>query len=594
MSLIAELRRRNVFRVGAAYAIVGWLLVEVASVVLPTFKAPEWVMQVFTFLVILGFPLALALAWAFELTPEGMKRTRDVPVAESIRRAAGRKLDFLVIGLLLVALVVVVLDSYVLDAPGPASADRRVEESARAAASSIRSLAVLPLDNLSGDPKQEYFSDGMTEALIGDLARIASLRVISRTSVMQYKANPKPLPEIAAELGVDAVIEGSVMRDGDRVRITVQLIDARSDYHLWADRFDRDLRDVLAMQSEVAQAVARKIEIELSPKEEALLANTQAVNPEAHEAYLKGQYEAAKITSDGFTKAIEHYRKALVADPAYAPAHAGLSNAYLMLGQPMRGLPYREAMLEAKSAALKALELDTSLSDAHTALATVTLMYDWDWEAADRGLRRAIELNPNSAGAHLFYGLFLSMMGRHEEAIAQGTHAVELDPLNPGARVGRAELYYYARDHERSIEDCQTLIEIDPTFQRAYEILGCNYFVLENYEQAIEAEQLAGYITADEAVSLRAAYANLGKEGYGRWYLERYEAERSKGYVNPSDFAWAYAVLGNLDAAFASLEEAFEMRAGDLAFLKVDPGWDLLRGDPRFDDLLRRMNFPGS
>jgi TolB-like protein len=445
---------------------------------------------------------------------------------------------------------------------------------------------------MSSDPEQEYFSDGISEEILNELAQLPGLRVASRTSAFTFKGENRNMGEIATVLKVKHVLEGSVRKSGERVRIAAQLIDASNEKHLWSETYERELIDIFAIQSEIARAVAQRIEIELSPGEAINLASTRSVNPEAHEAYLKGQYEAAKFTADGFISAVEHYRKTLVADPAYAPAYAGLADAYFMLGQPMGALPYREAMLDAKSAAFKALELNASLSDAYTALAAVTWIYDWDWEAADRAFRRAIELNPNSANARRLYGIYLSTMGRHEEGIAQAARAVELDPLTPGTRVARAELYYYARDHERSIADCQTLIEINPSFQRAYSILSWNYVALENFDKAIEAEQLAGYISAEEAVSLRTAYTNLGKEGYFRWYLEWYEAERSKGHVDPDAFAWTYANLGNLDAAFASLEEAFEMRQGGLTTLKVDPGWDPLRNDPRFDKLLRRMNFP--
>jgi tetratricopeptide (TPR) repeat protein len=257
-------------------------------------------------------------------------------------------------------------------------------------------------------------------------------------------------------------------------------------------------------------------------------------------------------------------------------------------------MPRHEAMPEAKAAALKAIELDASLSDAHTYLAFVTWVYDWEWQKADQMFRRAIELNPNSAVAYGGYSIYLTNMGRHEEAIERGTRALELDPLSLAMRVHRAEVFYIARDYERSIAECQSVVEINPGFQRAYSILLWNYLALENYDKAIEAELLEGSISTEEAESLRAAHVNLDKEGYLRWRLARYEAERSKGNFNSTDFAWAHANLGDLDTAFASLDEAFEMRDGSLMTLKEDTWWDPLRGDPRFDELLRRMNFPDS
>jgi Flp pilus assembly protein TadD len=399
---------------------------------------------------------------------------------------------------------------------------------------------------------------------------------------------------IASVLMVEHVLEGSVRKSGDRVRISAQLIDARNEKQLWSEIYDRDLVDIFAVQREIARAVARKIEIELGPKEDALLTRTVSVNPEAHEAYLRGQFELAKYTAGGSAKAIEHFRKAIVADPAYALAYAGLADAYFSLGQPLGGMPRREAMPEAKAAALKAIELDASLSDAYTHLALVTWVYDWEWKKADQMFRRAIELNPNSAVAYSGYSIYLTNMGRHEEAIERGTRALELDPLSLPMRAHRAEVFYTARDYERSIAECQSIVEINPGFQRAYSILRWNYLVLENYDKAIEAELLEGSITTEEAKSLRAAHVNLDKEGYWRWRLTRYEAERSKGNFDPIGFAWVHANLGDLDAAFASLDEAFEMRDGSLMTLKEDTWWDPLRGDPRFGELLRRMNFPDS
>ncbi len=420
MSLIAELKRRNVFRVGAAYAIVAWLLVEVASVVLPTFEAPDWVMKVLTFLVILGFPLALIFAWAFELTPKGIKRETAVDPAESITSKTGRKLDFAIIGLLAVAVVYFAVDKFVLEADTELTEATAEQVPAAESVAREKSIAVLPFVNMSSDPEQEYFSDGISEEILNVLAQVPGLRVASRTSAFTFKGDNRNIGEIAAILKVNHVLEGSVRKSGNRVRIAAQLIDASNEKHLWSETYDRELIDIFAIQSEIARAVARKIKIELSPEKEALLANTQAVDPEAHEAYLRGQYEAAKFTADSYTRAMEHYQRALLADPEYAPAYAGLANAYFMLGQPLVVLPHHEAMPEAKSAALKALELDPSLPDAYTALAHVTWMYEWDWKTADQMFRRAIELNPNSAHARSIYGIYLSSMGQHEEAIAEG------------------------------------------------------------------------------------------------------------------------------------------------------------------------------
>jgi adenylate cyclase len=590
MPFIAELKRRNVFRVGVAYAIVAWLLVEVASVVLPTFEAPEWVMKVFTFLLILGFPVALVFAWAFELTPAGIQLEKTVDRGESIKQQTGRKLDFAIIGLLVIAVIYFALDKFVLEqAEVTADSVLMAESVARE-----ESIAVLPFANMSPDPDNEYFSDGISEEILNVLAQVPGLRVASRTSAFTFKGDNRNMGEIAETLNVRHVLEGSVRKSGNRVRIAAQLIDASNEKHLWSETYDRELIDIFAIQSEIARAVARKIKIELNPDKEALLTNTRTVEPEAHEAYLRGQYEAAKFTADSFTKAAQHYQKALVADPKYAPAYAGLADAYFSLGQPMSALPNHEAMPKAKEAARKALELDPLLAKAYTALGVVIWIYDWDWAAADQLLRRAIELNPNSAYARRLYGIYLSAMGRHGEAIAQGALATELNPLSLRTRSAHAESYLMARDYGRAIELYQQLIEIEPSFHRAYAVLNWIYETLREYDQSIEVFQVAENLTAEETMSLRAAYTDMGSEGYWRWMVEWYEAKRSKGYVPLSTLARVYARSGDPDAAFEILEEAFEARDGDLAFMNAFPDWDPLRSDPRFDDLLRRMNFPGS
>ena len=320
MSLIAELKRRNVFRVGVAYGIVAWLLVEMASVVLPALRLPEWTLTLLVFLVVAGFPLALILAWAFELTPEGIKRETAVDPAESTTHVMGRKLDFAIIGLLAIAVVYFAVDKFVLE-PEP-------EESPGGAPPSIQSLAVLPLDNLSGQKDQEYFTVGMTEAIISQLAKIASLSVVSRTSVMQYTGVRMPMAEIASKLGVDAVVEGSVLRVDDVVRITVQLIDARSDSHLWTESYERNLRDVLALQGEVARAIAREIQLVLSPADRERLFITRPVNPEAYEAFLKGSYFQRQQGASNHARAVEFLERAVALDPEYAPAWAALASGY--------------------------------------------------------------------------------------------------------------------------------------------------------------------------------------------------------------------------------------------------------------------------
>src|SRR5438552_2878190 len=327
----------------------------------------------------------------------------------------------------------------------------------------IRSLAVLPLDNLSGDASQDYFADGMTDELITDLAQISALRVISRTSVMVYKGARRPLPEIARELNVDAVVEGTVLRSGEQVRITAQLIQTPADRHLWAESYEGDLHDTLALQKKVARAIAEHIRIELTPKEQAVLKNAKVVNPEAYEAYLKGRYFWNKRTADGLKKAIDYFNQAIEKDPNYAQAYTGLADSYALLGDWEYGiLAPKEAFPRAKAAATKALALDNTLGEAHTSLAFSLDLFDWDWASAEREFRRAIELNPGYATAHHWYAWHLSEMGRNREAIAEMRKAQNLDPLSLIISADVAEILLVAHSYDQAIEQSRKTIDMDP------------------------------------------------------------------------------------------------------------------------------------
>jgi TolB-like protein/class 3 adenylate cyclase len=460
----------------------------------------------------------------------------------------------------------------------------------------IRSIAVLPLENLSGDPEQEYFADGMTEALIGDLAKINSLRVISRTSVMQYKRNPKSLPEIARELGVDAVVEGTVAREGGRVRVTAQLIDARSDDHLWADRYDRERVGVLALQSELARAIAAEVRAKLTPEETARLTSARSVDPEAHEAYLKARYYYDKFTTDDMNRSVEYFQRAIERDPRFAPAHAGLSHAYIALGTGVGSIPGREAMPKAKAAALEALEIDGGLAQAHTALGIVLLRHDWDFAAAERELRRAIEIEPSYAEGHRAYTEFLWAMGRHQEAVELGLRAVDLAPLDLRIRVLASETFFFAREFERGLEELEAVLELDPDYPRAHQDQVWLYEQLGWYEQAVAASErlmtLSGDYEARDIATLRESYETSGAEGYWRGWLEALHRRARDHHVKPSVFVWYYAGLGDTEQAFRWLDQAYEERDSNLIWLNEDPAFDPLRSDPRFDDLLRRIGFP--
>jgi TolB-like protein/DNA-binding winged helix-turn-helix (wHTH) protein/Flp pilus assembly protein TadD len=459
----------------------------------------------------------------------------------------------------------------------------------------IRSLAVLPLENLSGDDSQNYFADGMTDELITDLAQISALRVISRTSAMVYKGARKPLPQIARELNVDAVIEGTVLRSGDQVRITAQLIEASTDKHLWSQSYEGELRDTLALQNRVASAIADQIRISLTPQEQAALKDVKVVNPEAYESYLKGRYFWNKRTADGLKVALAYFTQAIEEDPKYAQAYSGLADTYALLGDWQYAvMTPKEALPKAKAAALKALELDSALGEAHTSLAVCLDGFDWDFDAAEKEFQRAIELNPGYATAHHWYAWHLSHIGRNKEAIAEMRKAEDLDPLSLIIKTELAELLVLAHAYDESIRQSRKTIEMDPNFALAHNQLGQAYFQKQMYEPAIaeleKSVQLSGGSPACIA-NLARAYAASGRRSEAEMLLSDLKKRSSPNASLASQIAIVYAALGDRDQAMNWLEKGYEERFNPGVLLR--PGLDPLRSDPRFQNLLHRVGLPG-
>src|SRR5579862_5112129 len=459
----------------------------------------------------------------------------------------------------------------------------------------IRSLAVLPLENLSGDASQNYFADGMTDELITDLAQISALRVISRTSVMAYKGARKPLPQIARELNVDAVVEGTVLRSGDQVRITAQLIEAPTDKHLWSQSYDGELRDSLALQSKVAEAIADQIRISLTPQEQAALKNAKVVNPEAYESYLKGRYFWNKRTADGLKAARAYFQQAIEEDPKYAQAYSGLADTYALLGDwQYAAMTPKEAFPKAKAAAIKALELDSTLGEAHNSLAFVLDAFDWDLDAAGNEFRRAIELNPGYATAHHWYAWHLSLLGRFDEAIAEMRKGENLDPLSLIINADVAELLVIAHHYDESIAQSRKTIEMDPNFALAHNQLAQAYLQKQMYDEAVaelrKAVQLSGNSPTCIA-NLARAYVGSGKRSEAIRLLNDLKKRSIHGYSNASEIATIYASLGDTDQAMNWLEKAYEERFNPGVLLR--PGFDPLRSDPRFQNLLHLVGLPG-
>jgi TolB-like protein/DNA-binding winged helix-turn-helix (wHTH) protein/Flp pilus assembly protein TadD len=463
------------------------------------------------------------------------------------------------------------------------------------ASTGIRSIAVLPLENLSGDASQNYFADGMTDELITDLAQISALRVISRTSVMVYKGARKPLPQIAGELNVDAVVEGTVLRSGDQVRITAQLIEAATDKHLWSQSYEGELRDTLALQNRVASAIADQIRINLTPREQAALKNVKVVNPEAYESYLKGRYFWNKRTADGLKVALAYFQQAIEQDPKYAQAYSGLADTYALLGDWQYGvMSTKEALPKAKAAAIKALELDSALGEAHTSLAVCLDGFDWDFDTAEKEFRRAIELNPGYATAHHWYAWHLSHIGRNEEAIAEMRKAEDLDPLSLIINTDLAELLVLAHSYDESIRQSRKTIEMDPNFALAHNQLGQAYFQKQMYGPAIaefeNSVQLSGGSPTCMA-NLARAYAASGRRSEAEKLLSDLKKRSSPTASLASQIAIVYAALGDRDQAMNWLEKGYEERFNPGVLLR--PGFDPLRSDPRFQNLLHRIDPTG-
>src|SRR5712664_1010466 len=455
----------------------------------------------------------------------------------------------------------------------------------------IQSLVVLPLENLSKDPEEEYFADGMTDQLITNLAQISALKVISRTSAMRYKGTKKSLPEIARELHVDAVVEGAVMWVGGRVRISAQLIEAPTDYHLWAASYERDLRDVLSMQEEVTRAIASEIRVNLSAQEQARLASTRPIDPEAYRLYLKGRYYWNKRSLEGFQKAIEYFQQATAKDPAYALAYVGLADTYTYFSF-FDVVPPREAMPKAKAAAARALEIDNRLGEAHVSLGYVSYMYDWDWPAAGKHFEQALTLNPSYSRAHTFYPFYLSSLGRSEEALAVAKSSLDLDPASPAVNHSLAVQFYFARQFDQAIEQAHKTLELDPNFAISYELLGEVYVSRGMYREGLSELEKYSALSRGRAMSLALlgyAHARLGERNQALRMLEQLEATSKERYTPAFSFAVVYAGLGEKDQAFAWLEKAYGERTSRLGYLKVEPLWDTLRSEPRFADLVRRI-----
>ena len=474
--------------------------------------------------------------------------------------------------------------------------ERFGRQRSEAGESGIASLAVLPLENLSKDPEQEYFSDGMTDALITQLSKTGALRVTSRTSAMRYKGTKKSLPEIARELNVDGVIEGSVMRSGNRVRIAAQLVRARTDQHVWAETYERDLGDVFRLQSEVAQAVAQQVRLQLTPEQQSRLRSEPVVNSEAYEAYLKGNfYRYATGTQAALRQSKAYYEEAVRKDPDFALAYAGLADCYLDLGA-FRLVPPQEAYRHGSEAVYKALQLDQALGEAHTSLGYLDWQYGWDWQAAEKELRYAVDLNPNYIEGHETLSWYFGWSGRPGEALAEVEKIRQLDPAYPFIFLDELGIYYHQRDYKSLVEVGQKSVGANPSGWSNHYLLAVGYEgsgrpaqAVPEYQQAVELSQG----DSDATAGLAHAYATMGRMAEAEKMLGELQRQSKVSYVSPYMMAAIYSGLGQREKAFEFLEKAYDERSPDVAyFLGADLRMDTLRADPRFRDLMHRIGLP--
>jgi TolB-like protein/Flp pilus assembly protein TadD len=596
-NFFGELKRRNVYKVAVAYVVVAWLLIQAASIFLPAFDAPPWVMKIFIIVIIFGFPVALILSWAFEITPEGIKLESEIEQSKSITRRTGRKIVAVTIALAVVAASLFVYQmvrskSAITPRPVTQPEARPGFQSEAATVAPYKSIAVLPFDNLSGDPQNAYFSEGVQDEILTRLAKIAELKVISRTSTQRFKSAPEDLRQIAQQLGVANILEGSVQKANDQVRVNVQLISALTDAHLWADTYDRKLTDIFAVETEIAKTVADVLKAKLTGSEQHVIAARPTENSEAHQLYLKGRFFWNKRTGDDLKKSIDYFEEAIAADPSYALAYAGVADGYVFLPGYNAGAP-RDCYPRAMAAAKKALELDDTLAEAHTTLALAIWYYEFDFAQANREFQRAIELNPNYAIAHQQYGNnTLSALGRFDDAIGEGKRAVELDPLSLIINADLGTDYYFARRYDESIAQLRKTVELDPGFYYVRLNLGEALAAKGAFDEAIAEYQKAHALNDDPFILglLGHAYASSGNKTEALKILDQLKELSKQHYVSAYSFAVLYVGLGDKEEALRWLEQSYQDRAGnDIGWIRVDSLLNSLHDDPRFEAIAEKI-----
>src|SRR5438034_3004624 len=584
-NFLSELKRRNVYKVAIAYIVAGWALSQGIAQVFPVFDIPNWAIRMIVLLIVVGFPVAVVFAWFFEITPEGVKRTEVADAMPRVAKQKKRAWIYVVVigGAISIALFFV----------GRYLGQQNAAESGPSLRA--KSIAVLPFDNLSRDPDNAFFAEGVQDEILTRLAKVADLKVISHTSTQRFKSAPSDLRDIAKQLGVMNILEGSVQKANDQVRLNLQLINAVTDAHLWADIYDRKLTDLFAVESDIAKTIADTLQAKITGSEKSLISKTPTTNNEAYELYLKGRFFWNKRTGPDLRKAIAYFNQAIAKDPNYALAYAGLADAYVLL-PPYGAASALESFPQAEAAAKKALELDDALAEAHTSLAQVLVSYDFDFEGSTREFERAITLNPNYATAHHWYGSGPPLsLGEFDRTIAELKRAQQLDPLSVIINADLGVGLTAARRYDEAIAQLRKTIEMDPRFYFAHWNLGEALELKGQLREALAEYKKAAELDEDPFVLalVGQADAKLGQRDEAIKILSQLERLATKRYVANYSFAIMHMALGEKAKAIDWLERAYRDRSGpEIVGIKVDPMLDPLHGDPRFEALVQKVLAP--
>jgi len=591
MSFFNELKRRNVFKVAAAYIIVAWLLLQVSDTLVPALHLPEWFHSGVAFVLIIGFPIAMIFAWAFEMTPEGLKKEKEVDRTQSITNVTGQKLNNAIIGVLVLALGYFAIDKFVLDPQRDAALVKSAQtvseqagdtsESVSEEAANDKSIAVLPFVNMSSDPEQEYFSDGITEEVLNLLAKIPELKVTSRSSVFSFKGQNIDIPSVAEKLGVAHVLEGSVRKSGNRVRITAQLIEADSDVHMWSETYDRELDDIFAIQDEIAEEVVRVLQIQILGNSPVLRETDTA----AYTAYLQGQHFLQLETQEGRAAARDAFNNATEIDPGYAPAWAGLSLA-LRYQANWGDIEHNSGTESAREAVLKALELDETLDEAWAALSRIQWVYDWDWVAAEGTTKTALMHGPNNVHALMMASRIAKTLGQYEKAIELGNKAVDLDPLSADLLTDLSVTYWEAGQFDLSIQALKRVLSLYPDHAVTRGRIAVTMVAQGKPEEAYELAQKESYEVTRIWANAYVLHA-LGREDEAAQALDHLVQNESEWMAY--QIAGLYAFQGKPDKAFEWLEMTYKQRDGGITHILGDSSFNSVHDDPRWEPYLLKL-----